>query len=64
MHIGIVRIVKDYAIGDGLLGLCPCDVGFYIRQSHGYAQLERVGVFNPLLDVAVINIVRLAERLC
>ena len=64
VHIGIVRVVENHAVRNGLLGLLLGDIRFHIRQAHSHSQFERVGIFDPLFDVAVINIIRLAERLC
>ena len=62
VHRRIVGISLDNTPGNSLGGLRTGDVGLHIRQTHGHAQLERIGIFEPLRDIAVVDAVVAAPR--
>ena len=62
-HQRIVRIGRNHSVGDRFGSLGFGDIGLDIRQTHGHAQFQRVGVLDPLADVAEVDVVELAERI-
>ena len=63
VHGRVVGIGRDDACGDGFGSLRPGDVGLHFAKAHRHAQLERIGIFEPLGDIAAVDPVVAAESL-
>ena len=57
VHSRIIGIDRNDTSGNRLRGFCPGNVRLHIGEAHRHTQLERIGVFEPLSDIAVINTV-------
>lgn len=55
MHRRIVGIRRNDAPGNGFGGLRLRQFGLDVGEPHGHAQFQRVGILEPLGDVAVVD---------
>ena len=61
LKLRIVGILGDDPGGDGFRSFCLCGLLVDIGKAHRHTQFKRIGVFDPLFKVAVVNLVVFAE---